>query len=320
MLEKYPDFHRDFRGDTIHASTLQVLDELGLMPAFDRLPHQPTRTVAMMTDDGMVTLGDFTRLPGAFQYLSMVPQWDFLALLTAEAAKYPTFTLLRPAEVTDLIVDRDVVCGVRYRVRRRLARAASHPDGRLRRAPFRGPGRGRSDRQGVRRPAGRAVVPDSQGDRRSRRLLRPARSRPAVPGHRPRVLLAGRGHHAEGQLRIAPIGRDRGLPRRSAPVAAVPRRPDRLRGAKLGRHRFPRGAGEPAPPVAPTRSVVHRRRRPRDVPDRRGRDQPGHPGRGRRGQPAGRRAAARHRHRRPSWPRSSAAGPCRPSSPSGSSC
>jgi 2-polyprenyl-6-methoxyphenol hydroxylase-like FAD-dependent oxidoreductase len=114
VLEQYPDFHRDFRGDTIHASTLQVLDELGLMPAFDRLPHQPTRTIAMMTDDGLVTLGDFTRLPGPFQYLSMVPQWDFLALLTAEAAQYPTFTLLRPAEVTELLVDRYVVRGVRY--------------------------------------------------------------------------------------------------------------------------------------------------------------------------------------------------------------
>jgi len=114
VLEQYPDFHRDFRGDTIHASTLQVLDQLGLMPAFDRLPHQPTRTIAMMTDDGLVTLGDFTRLPGAFQYLSMVPQWDFLALLTAEAAQYPTFTLLRPAEVTDLIIVGDVISGVRY--------------------------------------------------------------------------------------------------------------------------------------------------------------------------------------------------------------
>jgi len=114
VLEKYPDFHRDFRGDTIHASTLQVLAELGLKEAFDRLPQQRTRTVAMMTDDGMVTLGDFSRLPGAFPYLSMVPQWEFLAFLTAEAAKYPTFTLQRPAEVTELIVERDVVRGVRY--------------------------------------------------------------------------------------------------------------------------------------------------------------------------------------------------------------
>ena len=114
VLEKYPDFHRDFRGDTIHASTLQVLDELGLMPGFNQLPHQPTQTVGMMTDDGMVTLGDFGRLPGAFQYLSMVPQWDFLNFLTAEAARHPTFTLVRPAEFTELLVDEDVVRGVRY--------------------------------------------------------------------------------------------------------------------------------------------------------------------------------------------------------------
>lgn len=120
VLEKYPDFHRDFRGDTIHASTLAVLDELGLMPGFDRLPHQPTRTLGMMTDDGIVTLGDFSRLPGAFQYLTMVPQWDFLDFLTAEAATFPTFTLLRPAEVTDLIVDRDVVRGVRYKTAGRV--------------------------------------------------------------------------------------------------------------------------------------------------------------------------------------------------------
>ncbi len=56
----------------------------------------------MMTDDGMVTLGDFRRLPGDFQYLSMVPQWDFLSFVTTEAAKYPSFTLHRPADVTDL--------------------------------------------------------------------------------------------------------------------------------------------------------------------------------------------------------------------------
>jgi 2-polyprenyl-6-methoxyphenol hydroxylase-like FAD-dependent oxidoreductase len=114
VLEKYPDFHRDFRGDTIHASTLQVLDELGLMPAFDRLPQQRTRSIAMMTDDGVVTLGDFSRLPGAFPYISMVPQWEFLSFLTAEAAKYPAFTLKRSAEVTDLLVEEDAVRGVRY--------------------------------------------------------------------------------------------------------------------------------------------------------------------------------------------------------------
>jgi 2-polyprenyl-6-methoxyphenol hydroxylase-like FAD-dependent oxidoreductase len=114
VLEKYPDFHRDFRGDTIHASTLQVLDELGLKQAFDLLPQQRTHSVAMMTDDGMVTMGDFSRLPGSFQYLSMVPQWELLTFLTTEAAKFPSFTLKRRAEVTDLIVEQDIVRGVRY--------------------------------------------------------------------------------------------------------------------------------------------------------------------------------------------------------------
>ena len=258
VLEKYPDFHRDFRGDTIHASTLQVLDELDLMPAFDRLPHQPTRTIAMLTDDGLATLGDFSRLPGSFQYLSMVPQWDFLALLTSEAAKYPSFTLIRSAEVTDLILDRDVVRGVRYGSRRPLGGTASRPDRRLRRAPLRRSGGGRAGGQGVRRPPGRAVAADSQRPGRSFRKLRPAGSRPAVPGHRSRVVLAGRGHHDQGRVRIAPIRRTHGLPRRPEPVAAVRRRSHRRSGTVLGRHRLPRGAGEPASPVAPARSAVHR--------------------------------------------------------------
>src|ERR687883_2085905 len=64
VLEKYPDFFRDFRGDTIHASTLEVLADLGLLPGFEKLPQQRTTSIAMMTDDGMVTLADFTRLPG----------------------------------------------------------------------------------------------------------------------------------------------------------------------------------------------------------------------------------------------------------------
>jgi 2-polyprenyl-6-methoxyphenol hydroxylase-like FAD-dependent oxidoreductase len=115
VLEKHQDFFRDFRGDTIHASTLQVLDDLGLMGGFDELPHQPTRTIAMMTDDGMLTLGDFRTLPGRFQYLSMVPQWEFLTFLTAEAARYPSFALHRQADVRGLIVEDGAVRGVRYR-------------------------------------------------------------------------------------------------------------------------------------------------------------------------------------------------------------
>ncbi len=115
VLEKHADFFRDFRGDTIHASTLQVLAELGLLAGFEKLPQQRTTSVAVMTDEGMLTLGDFTRLPGRFQSLSMVPQWDFLAFITAEAERFPTFTLRRRAEVIGLIEQGGAVRGVRYR-------------------------------------------------------------------------------------------------------------------------------------------------------------------------------------------------------------
>ena len=117
VLEKYPDFFRDFRGDTIHASTLQVLADLDLLAGFEQLPQQRTTTIAMMTDEGMVTLGDFTRLPGRFQHLSMVPQWDFLSFITAEAQRYPTFTLCTDAEAVGLVEQGGAVRGVRYRTK-----------------------------------------------------------------------------------------------------------------------------------------------------------------------------------------------------------
>jgi 2-polyprenyl-6-methoxyphenol hydroxylase-like FAD-dependent oxidoreductase len=115
VLEKYPDFFRDFRGDTIHASTLQVLDELGLLPGFEQVPQQRTVTIGIMTDDGTATLGDFSTLPGKFQYISMVPQWDFLAFITREAARYPAFHLRQRAEAFALVDEDGAVRGVRYR-------------------------------------------------------------------------------------------------------------------------------------------------------------------------------------------------------------
>jgi 2-polyprenyl-6-methoxyphenol hydroxylase-like FAD-dependent oxidoreductase len=115
VLEKYADFFRDFRGDTIHASTLQVLDELGLLEGFEELPQQHTSRIMVMTDDGELPFGDFTHLPGRFQYISFVPQWDFLNFVTDEAARHPSFRLLRQAECTDLLVEDGAVRGVRYR-------------------------------------------------------------------------------------------------------------------------------------------------------------------------------------------------------------
>src|SRR3954469_18023984 len=87
LLEKHSDFLRDFRGDTIHPSTLQVLDELGLAEEFHRLPHRKVVSLSVVTDVGTIPMADLRRLPGRYKYIAFVPQWDFLNLVTAEAAK-----------------------------------------------------------------------------------------------------------------------------------------------------------------------------------------------------------------------------------------
>ncbi|GAA3645787.1 FAD-dependent oxidoreductase [Nonomuraea antimicrobica] len=113
VLEKYPDFLRDFRGDTVHASTLNLLDDLGLGDRFAALPQRRERRVTMEFDDGALT-EDFSRLPGRHQHIALVPQWDFLNLLAAAGAESPHFHLARHAEVDGLLREGGQVCGVRY--------------------------------------------------------------------------------------------------------------------------------------------------------------------------------------------------------------
>ncbi|MBG0829902.1 FAD-dependent oxidoreductase [Planomonospora sp. ID67723] len=115
LLEKHADFLRDFRGDTIHPSTLQVLDELGLAEEFHRLPHRKTHRVSIHTDDAEIPLADLSKLPGRYRYIAFVPQWDFLNLVTAAAARYPGFRLVMNAEVTGVVREGGSVRGVRYR-------------------------------------------------------------------------------------------------------------------------------------------------------------------------------------------------------------
>ncbi|MEV7006906.1 FAD-dependent oxidoreductase [Streptosporangium sp. NPDC051022] len=115
LLEKHSDFLRDFRGDTIHPSTLQVLDEIGLAEEFLRLPHHKARGMTMRTDDGAVQIADLSKLRGEYPYIAFVPQWDFLNLVTTAAARYPTFRLVMNAEVHDVIREDGAVRGVRYR-------------------------------------------------------------------------------------------------------------------------------------------------------------------------------------------------------------
>src|SRR3954447_26273039 len=103
VLEKHADFLRDFRGDTVHPSTLTLLDELGLGERFDALPHSEVTAAGFPTDDGgMMKLADMTRLKVPHPYIAMVPQWDFLNLLADSAAKEETFRLWMCTEMTGL--------------------------------------------------------------------------------------------------------------------------------------------------------------------------------------------------------------------------
>src|SRR6266542_2885889 len=114
VLEKHGDFLRDFRGDTIHPSTLEILAELNLADRFLQLPHTKV-SVMRVEPPGETIRIDFRRLGRRFPYIAFVPQWDFLDFVTGEAARYPTFELRRNAEVIDLIEEDGVVRGVRYR-------------------------------------------------------------------------------------------------------------------------------------------------------------------------------------------------------------
>src|SRR5450755_3590482 len=103
VLEKHADFLRDFRGDTIHPSTLEIMHELGILTEFLKRPHQEILELAGQIGDETVTIADFTHLPTHCQFLALMPQWDFLNFITEQAKRYPTFHLMMQAEVTDLI-------------------------------------------------------------------------------------------------------------------------------------------------------------------------------------------------------------------------
>jgi 2-polyprenyl-6-methoxyphenol hydroxylase-like FAD-dependent oxidoreductase len=114
VMEKHADFLRDFRGDTVHASTLRLLDELGLGSRFAQIPHRLIDSMRMQLDGQPVSF-DLTHLPGAHQHIALVPQWDLLELLASAAESEPTFQLLRSTEVTGVVREGDRVVGVTYR-------------------------------------------------------------------------------------------------------------------------------------------------------------------------------------------------------------
>ncbi|MFF3670691.1 FAD-dependent oxidoreductase [Microtetraspora malaysiensis] len=117
VLEKHGDFLRDFRGDTVHPSTLQVLDELGLVEELERIPHRDLTTFRMITRDGPLIDADVRRFPstGKYRHVAMIPQWDFLTLLVEHARRYPTFRLLMNAETLEPIEHGGAIRGLRYR-------------------------------------------------------------------------------------------------------------------------------------------------------------------------------------------------------------
>ncbi|MFJ8469290.1 FAD-dependent oxidoreductase [Streptomyces swartbergensis] len=115
VLEKHQDFLRDFRGDTVHPSTFQVLEEIGLVDDFLRIPHTKAPAITMETATGPFTLTDFSRLPSRYPYMAFMPQWDVLDFLATAGRSHPAFTLVQGAEVTGLLKNGATVTGVRYR-------------------------------------------------------------------------------------------------------------------------------------------------------------------------------------------------------------
>ncbi len=113
VLEKHADFLRDFRGDTIHPSTLEVMHELGLLDELLKLPHQKTPQLNGYFGGLALTIADFSHLSVRCPYIAFMPQWDFLNFLTKHAARYPTFKLRMQAEVTGLIEEGERVVGLR---------------------------------------------------------------------------------------------------------------------------------------------------------------------------------------------------------------
>jgi 2-polyprenyl-6-methoxyphenol hydroxylase-like FAD-dependent oxidoreductase len=130
VLEKHGDFLRDFRGDTIHPSTLQVMHELGLLEALLRLPHQRVPRIAARIGAATLPVADMSRLPVRCPFIAMMPQWEFLNFLAEEARRHHGFSLAMGAEATDVLVADGRVVGVRSRAESIRADLVIAADGR----------------------------------------------------------------------------------------------------------------------------------------------------------------------------------------------
>ncbi len=113
VLEKHADFFRDFRGDTVHPSTLELICELGLIDEFLKLPHQKVETLSGQIGASHIQLADFRHVPARCKFIALMPQWDFLSFLALRAKRYKTFDLHMNAEATDLIEEGGRIVGLR---------------------------------------------------------------------------------------------------------------------------------------------------------------------------------------------------------------
>src|SRR6187401_1721986 len=121
VLEKHKDFLRDFRGDTVHPSTLELMHELGLLDEFLKLPHQEVSRLTFQIGAERIPMVDFSHLPTRCKFVALMPQWDFLDFLARQGRRYPKFHLRMQTEAVDLISEGDGIVGLR----------AKSPDGEI---------------------------------------------------------------------------------------------------------------------------------------------------------------------------------------------
>ncbi len=136
VLEKHADFLRDFRGDTIHPSTLEIMYELGILDQFLKRPHQEVRELSGQIGNEVLTIADFRHLPTHCKFLGLMPQWDFLNFIAEQAKAYPGFHLTMQAEAVDLLQENGKVAGRKSKHSKWSIGSSCGADGRRRRSPF----------------------------------------------------------------------------------------------------------------------------------------------------------------------------------------
>jgi 2-polyprenyl-6-methoxyphenol hydroxylase-like FAD-dependent oxidoreductase len=113
VLEKHADFLRDFRGDTVHPSTLMIMQELGLAEEFLKLPHSQIRALSLEVGDTSLKIAEFARIPAPFKFVALMPQWDFLNFLAEKGRRFPSLTVMMSSRVTGVIETSGQVAGVK---------------------------------------------------------------------------------------------------------------------------------------------------------------------------------------------------------------